>query len=410
MTLLSDKLKRRIVIAATSEQYGKELIDAIENASGTPGPQGPQGDSGVAIATAPLTYDGQTKTVAITQASALADGFLSSADWSTFSGKQPSIGTGTTSQYLRGDLTWQTVSLSSFRVLTVGQDAATIAGCIALCTSPTITNSYIVRIPPGVYTESLTIPGSVHLQGMTNSMENTSTTVTGQHTIYGTNVNTLNNRVTISNLLFTSTHATTPMFTISGTTAQEVNINGCYLQNINAATTAQLLNVGANATLYIGNSRTAMGLSGAGGTHITITGGNVYTYSYYTANAGTRFLEISTAGYAQLINAQVTVNGTDLMRVAANGLVVCGYSIFNNEAAIGNGCNLLGAGATLTAFGCTFNIQNNAASYVVTGVSGTAYFQTANNYTNAPGVVTRNVKIKNTVSLLAYTAALTPSA
>lgn len=33
MTLLSDKLKRRIVIAVTSEQYGKELIDAIEGIS-----------------------------------------------------------------------------------------------------------------------------------------------------------------------------------------------------------------------------------------------------------------------------------------------------------------------------------------------------------------------------------------
>ena len=119
---------------------------------------------------------------------------------------------------------------------------------------------------------------------------------------------------------------------------------------------------------------------------------------------------MSTVGYAQLINAQVTVNGTDLMRVVANGLVVCGYSIFNNDAAIGNGCNLVGAGATLASFGCTFNILNNAASYVVTGVAGSAYSQTANNYTNITGVVTRNVKIKNTVALLAYTAALTPSA
>lgn len=33
MTLLSDKLKRRIVIAVTSEKYGKELIDAIEGIS-----------------------------------------------------------------------------------------------------------------------------------------------------------------------------------------------------------------------------------------------------------------------------------------------------------------------------------------------------------------------------------------
>lgn len=33
MVRLSDKLKRRIVIAVTSEKYGKELIDAIEGGS-----------------------------------------------------------------------------------------------------------------------------------------------------------------------------------------------------------------------------------------------------------------------------------------------------------------------------------------------------------------------------------------
>jgi hypothetical protein len=351
--------------------------------------------------------------VAITQATALADGFLSSADWSTFNGKQASIGTGTTSEYLRGDLTWQTVSGGSLlaeRVLTVGIDAATIAGCIALCTSPSISNAYIVRIPPGFYTESLTIPGAVHLQGMTNPMDNTSTKITGQHVISGTNANALNNRVTMSNLTLVSAHATTPLLSISGTTATEVHIQGCYLQNTNAATTAQIFNVGANATLYVGNCRTAMGASGTGGTHVTMTGGNFYSYSYYTADAGTRFIEMSTAGYAQLINAQVTVNGTDLMRVVASGFVGAAYSTFTNEAAVGNGCNLLGSAATLAAFACTFNIQANAATYVVTGVSGSAYLQTANNYAHITGVVTRNVKIKNTVALLAYTAALTPSA
>jgi hypothetical protein len=35
MPKLSEKLKRRIVIAVTSEQYGKELIDAIENIEGS---------------------------------------------------------------------------------------------------------------------------------------------------------------------------------------------------------------------------------------------------------------------------------------------------------------------------------------------------------------------------------------
>ena len=35
MAKLSKKLKRRIVVAVTSEQYGKELIDAIEGGAGT---------------------------------------------------------------------------------------------------------------------------------------------------------------------------------------------------------------------------------------------------------------------------------------------------------------------------------------------------------------------------------------
>jgi hypothetical protein len=53
MPKLSEKLKRRIVIAVTSEQYGKELIDAIENIegsgevlNGTGAPSNTLGDNG----------------------------------------------------------------------------------------------------------------------------------------------------------------------------------------------------------------------------------------------------------------------------------------------------------------------------------------------------------------------------
>jgi hypothetical protein len=48
MAILSDKLKRRIVIAVTSEQYGKELIDAIESSSDVlTGSTAPSNDIGV---------------------------------------------------------------------------------------------------------------------------------------------------------------------------------------------------------------------------------------------------------------------------------------------------------------------------------------------------------------------------
>lgn len=395
---------------------GPQGVQGEKGDTGATGPQGPKGDTGdtgVVSATAPLAYDGLTKTVSVTQASALSDGYLSSVDWSAFNGKQANLGTGTTSQYLRGDLTWQAVSgggsLASLRVLTVGQDASTIAGCIALCTSPTITNSYIIRIPPGSYTENLTIPGAVHLQGMTNPMDNTSTKITGTHTINGTAVNSLNNRITISNIFFFVNNATTPIFNISGTTDTEVQIQGCYLQNANTATTSQIFNVGTNGRLYLGLSRSLLAGSGTGGCHFNMTGGSLYTYSYVQVDGGTKLLDMSIAGYAQLVNTFTTVNGADSVRIVANGQVFCGYSSFQNDNANGNGVNLLGAGATFAANNCTFNIQNGTG-YVVTGVSGSYYLQLSNNYSHIAGVLTRNVKIKNTVTMLTYASALTPTA
>ena len=43
------------------------------------------------IATAPLSYSSGTNTISITQSSASTDGYLSSADWLTFSSKQPAL-------------------------------------------------------------------------------------------------------------------------------------------------------------------------------------------------------------------------------------------------------------------------------------------------------------------------------
>ncbi|MGZ3749322.1 MAG: hypothetical protein ACXVCD_18450 [Pseudobdellovibrionaceae bacterium] len=47
--------------------------------------------------------------VSIAQANTTTDGYLSSADWNTFNGKQGPIAAGTTAQYYRGDKTWQTL-------------------------------------------------------------------------------------------------------------------------------------------------------------------------------------------------------------------------------------------------------------------------------------------------------------
>ena len=69
------------------------------------------GTSGVSAvtATSPLASSGgTTPNITIQQASGSQAGYLSSTDWTTFNTKEPAIAAGTTSQYWRGDKTWQT--------------------------------------------------------------------------------------------------------------------------------------------------------------------------------------------------------------------------------------------------------------------------------------------------------------
>jgi hypothetical protein len=95
--------------------------------------------------------------------------------------KQNSLGTGTTSQYLRGDLTWQEIAMS-YPVAQVkhvsknGVDATadgseekpylTITAAMASITDATPTKRYVVRIAAGNYTEaSVAIKANVFLIG-----------------------------------------------------------------------------------------------------------------------------------------------------------------------------------------------------------------------------------------------------
>lgn len=95
--------------------------------------------------------------------------------------KQDSLGTGTTSQYLRGDLTWQDISTSApigqmKYVAKTGNDSTgdgsqekpylTISAAMAAITDATPTKRYVVRIAAGAYTEaSVSIKANVFLVG-----------------------------------------------------------------------------------------------------------------------------------------------------------------------------------------------------------------------------------------------------
>ena len=60
-------------------------------------------------ASSPIVYNSTTGIISIPVATLTVSGYLNNGDWGAFNAKQDSLGTGTTGQFLRGDLTWQTV-------------------------------------------------------------------------------------------------------------------------------------------------------------------------------------------------------------------------------------------------------------------------------------------------------------
>lgn len=296
------------------------------------------------------------------------------------------------------------------RVFTVGKDAVTIQGCIDLCTNPSLSNAYVILVPPGTYTENLTLKKQCHLQGLCNPNDTSTVKITGNHTYAGTDANAVNNRITFANIVWINNSATLATFALTATVATQINMSGCYFQNSSANTTAKIFDIGTNVRLYLNTCVSRMAGSGTGGTHFVVSGGTLYCTHGVDVDGGTRILDMTTAGYAQLTSSVFACNGTDAIRVVANGIVAAGYSSFTNGAATGNGVNLLGAGASMLAGWCAFDVQNSASTYVVTGVAGSSFAQANNNFGNIAGVLTRNVKIKNTVTLLNYTTSLTPSA
>jgi hypothetical protein len=328
--------------------------------------------------------------------------------------------TSNANKFLKTDGTtasWSQIPSAS-RVLTVGIDAPSIQDCINLASDASATTAYIVQIPPGRYTENLTLKGGVMVRGMGNPGDTVSVVITGYHTLNGTAVNALNNRVTIANILFVSDNSLNPVFAISGTTATQFNIQGCYIQNTTANTSAFSFSVGTNASVYLDNCIVQMAAS-SGGTQFNMSGGSLYLRTV-RSNGGSKIINMTSAAYAEIAYCVLSCAGTtEAITVYGNGalgayplsgLISADWSSFQNTASNGNGINLSASGATVWAFSCTFDVLSGASNYVVTGVAGSEFAQLNNNYGNIAGILTRNVKIKNTVSLLTYTGSLTSSA
>jgi hypothetical protein len=146
------------------------------NGSGVLAWQSPSSGSVTAVTgSSPISSTGgATPDISITQANGSTDGFLDSADWTTFNNKQGSITTGTTAQYLKGDL-----SLGTFESDVTG---TTLAGFVAGANS-TVLNSDTVevaiekiqgQINGGVNGTDLNAQSvdDTHLNGITSSCAN----------------------------------------------------------------------------------------------------------------------------------------------------------------------------------------------------------------------------------------------
>jgi hypothetical protein len=309
-------------------------------------------------------------------------------------------------------------SASPARVLTVGIDAITIQGCINLATDATEATPYVVQIPPGRYTENLTLKGSVMLRGMCNQEDTITVGIIGYHTLSGTALNSLNNRVSVANILFISDGSLNPVFTVSGTTATRFSVQGCYINDTTTNTAAVAFQIGANAALYLDNSTVDMATNG-GGTQFNMSGGSIYL-RHVRSEGGTKIINMSAAAYAEITYSRLICAGTsEAVSIYGNGeggtfplsgQVGAGFTSFQNTAANGNGINLTASGARMFSYACSFEVLSGDSNYVVTGVSGTSFLQVNNNYGNIPGVLSRNVKIKDTVTLLTYSSALTSTA
>ena len=103
---------------------------------------GKVGTSRTISTSAPLTGGGDLsadRTIAIPAATSLVNGYLTSTDWSTFNGKEPAISAGTTSQYWRGDKSWQTLNKSAVGLPLVENTAlSTWAGTTNVTTLGTV--------------------------------------------------------------------------------------------------------------------------------------------------------------------------------------------------------------------------------------------------------------------------------
>jgi hypothetical protein len=288
----------------------------------------------------------------------------------------------------------QTVSnFSLARTKTVGVDASTIQGCINLITDANSNNPAQVLIPPGQYTENLTLKGSVLLCAAGNNNGQTNTVViTGTHAFVGGST-AADNLVQLTGVKLRSGSTSSPTLSLTTQTGVPaiVHLQDCLVSNTAQTTAAVGVYVGPDVILETTNVRSeAYSVAGSGGTHFDIDGGSLYA-SNLTAEFGTCVILMrGTNGalkpYCEIRNSRLSCSGSSVVNITSTtALYTSGWSAYTNLSATGSGF-YVAAGSVIGVYGSNFAIQPGASNYVINGAAGSFYYQLNNGYSNATGV------------------------
>lgn len=301
------------------------------------------------------------------------------------------------------------------RTKTVGVDAATIQGCIDLITDAAAQNQAQVLVPPGVYTESLTLKPcvSVVASGQNNGQIST-VRIVGNATFTG-GATAGDNTLQLIGLTLQTDHATLPALTVTATggVSTLLHMQDCMVTFSNAATTAKGVEIGSNCAARLINTRTQGSFTaGQGGTHIDVDGGIFYGENY-TAEYGTRAMLLrGTNGalkpYGELKWSNISVQGSNALEITSNtALLTMGWVNVNNLSTTGNGITIA-AGSVVGTTQCVFAVQAGASNYVVTGAAGSYYYSLGNSYSNATGAP-YETKIGASVTQFQYARSYDPA-
>ena len=211
------------------------------------------------------------------------------------------------------------------RVKVVGRDAATIQGCIDLCTDADGEHPYTVLIPPiaGSYSESLTLKGSVSLVGLTAPLNADAVQITGTHTFAPASAQANTNRINFQNLTFISGSTDSNTITCSSSTKyfSKLTFSGCIFSG-NKADNYSHLKTDDNVAVYVDNCRFESSAGGSASAGITQGNGPLYLSNNTMFDVSGLAINVPVATFPVTRTATVTggVGGTTTMTLTSGDI------------------------------------------------------------------------------------------